>query len=79
MKTIWTFPWPGSAVTTNTSIDCSQVAGLEMRGELRRIFSGLAFHEWKAKRWLDERNVRYGLRGIDVSPYGDELVGVSGG
>jgi glutaredoxin len=33
----------------------------------------------KAKRWLDERNVRYDLRDIDVSPYGEELAEVSGG
>lgn len=33
----------------------------------------------KARRWLDARNVRYDLRDIDVSPYGDELVEVSGG
>jgi hypothetical protein len=40
MKTIWTFPWPGSAVTTNTSIDCSQAARLEMRDELVEVSGG---------------------------------------
>jgi glutaredoxin len=33
----------------------------------------------KARRWLDERNVAYDLRNVDVPPYGDELAEVSGG
>ena len=32
----------------------------------------------KAKRWLDERNVYYDLRDIEVSQYGDELKEVTG-
>jgi glutaredoxin len=32
----------------------------------------------KAKRWLDERNVAYDLRDVDVSRYGEELSEVSG-
>jgi glutaredoxin len=33
----------------------------------------------KARRWLDERNVVYDLRNIDVPRYGKELAEVSGG
>jgi len=32
----------------------------------------------KARRWLDERNVSYDLRDVDVPRYGDELAEVSG-
>jgi len=32
----------------------------------------------KARRWLDERNVAYDLRDVDVSRYGEELAEVSG-
>jgi glutaredoxin len=32
----------------------------------------------KARRWLDERNVAYDLRDIDLPRYGDELAEVSG-
>jgi glutaredoxin len=32
----------------------------------------------KARRWLDERNVAYDLRDVDVPRYGEELVEVSG-
>ena len=32
----------------------------------------------KARRWLDERNVAYDLRDVDVPRYGDELAEVSG-
>jgi glutaredoxin len=33
----------------------------------------------KARRWLDERNVVYDLRDIDIPRYGKELAEVSGG
>ena len=32
----------------------------------------------KARRWLDERNVAYDLRNVDVPRYGGELAEVSG-
>ena len=32
----------------------------------------------KAKRWLDERNIGYDLRDVDIPRYGEELAEVSG-
>jgi glutaredoxin len=56
---------------------------VKRRAVIRNSGVVLYYADWcgyckKAKRWLDERNVAYDLRDVDISRYGEELAEVSG-
>lgn len=56
---------------------------VKRRAAIRNSGVVLYYADWcgyckKAKRWLDERNVAYDLRDVDISRYGEELAEVSG-
>jgi len=76
--------WIKSAARMPASQSLEEYVPAKRGVSLRNSDVVLYYADWcgfckKAKRWLDERNVRYDLRDIDVSPYGDELAEVSGG
>jgi len=76
--------WIKSAARMPASQSLEEYVPAKRGVSLRNSDVVLYYADWcgfckKAKRWFDERNVRYDLRDIDVSPYGDELAEVSGG
>jgi glutaredoxin len=75
--------WTKTTAQTPTLRPRAEYVPVKRRASGRNSGVVLYYADWcgyckKAKRWLDERNIGYDLRDVDIARYGEELAEVSG-